>query len=140
MFKKLFISLTTAALLASPAVAEPVKGFGFSMKRGKPAIKGVLVVDGYSQQQIRKMMSVYCKGGDVGALELTGKPRKKRGYVLQKFTTTCQGGPLDRFKGKNSSYEIEYITEGEYRNKHLVEITTSDGLGNILYLKEFARP
>jgi hypothetical protein len=87
-----------------------------------------------------KMMRDYCKGRKIGNITHVGKARKRRGQVLQKFKTTCAGGLQDRFKGKTAGFEIEYITKGRYKNKHLVEITTSDGKGNILYLKETTRP
>lgn len=139
MFKGILYGLATATLLATPALAE-LKYVSFSIKRGDPLVKGRMVVDGYTVPQITKMMGVYCKGRPISDFTFKGKPRKKRGYILQKFTATCATGPLDRFKGSSGAYEIEYITKGEYKNKHLVEITTSDGNGNIVYLREFARP
>lgn len=131
-----FVSLA----LAVPAAAE-TKAFFFSLERGKQEVKGTTVVDGYTVKEMHSFIRQYCKGGKVGQIAYTGKARKRRGKLLQKFVTTCEGGPHDRFKGKRSSYEVEFITQaGEYRNKHLVEITTSDGKGNILYLRETARP
>ena len=47
----------------------------------------------------------------------------------------------NRFKGKTVGIEIEFITKNnEYQGKHLVEITTSDGSGNIVYLRETIKP
>ncbi len=130
-----------AVCIAMPTSAQAeLKAFGFSMKRGSEEVKGTLVVDGYSLKQMHSMMRKYCTGGQVEQFTFVGKPRKRRGLVLQKFKTTCAGGPLQRFKGKSSSYEIELIKEGEYKNKHLVEITTSDGAGNIVYLRETIKP
>lgn len=127
-------------LLALPASAAP-KAVFFSLERGTAEVSGTLVVDGYSVKEVRNFIRQYCKGGAVGEITPSGKPRKKRGNILQKFTTTCAGGPHDRFRGKRSSYEVEFITkDGQYKNKHLVEITTSDGKGNIVYLRETVRP
>lgn len=127
-------------MLAIPASAAP-KAVFFSLERGVTEVTGTLVVDGYSPEEVRSFIRQYCKGGKVGGITTTGKPRKKRGNILQEFATTCAGGPQDRFRGKRSSYEVEYITqEGQYKNKHLVEITASDGKGNIVYLRETVRP
>lgn len=138
--KTVLYSGLVSLLLAVPASAAP-KAVFFSLERGKTEVKGTLVVDGYSPNEVRSFIRQYCKGGKVGEITPTGKPRKKRGNVLQKFATTCAGGPQDRFRGKRSSYEVEFITkDGQYKNKHLVEITTSDGKGNIVYLRETVRP
>ena len=133
-------ALVVAAMLLATSVDAQTKAFGWSMKRGKAAVEGTFVVDGYTIQQIHGMMRRFCAGGDLGQFKLVGKARKKRGLVLQKFSTTCAGGPLPRFKGSRSSFEIELINKGEYKNQHLVEITTSDGAGNLLYLRETIRP
>jgi len=140
MMKPVVLAVAATVIMSTSASAG-LQAFGFSMKRGSPEVSGVFVVEGYSPTQMVKMMSAYCKNGRVQDLAYVGKPRKRKGLVLQKFTATCASGHLDRFKGKRSSYEIEYITKaGEYQNKHLVEITTSDGAGNILYLRETIRP
>ena len=140
MFKKLLAPLAMSALLAGPAFAAERQYVNFRMEQGKATVKGAFYLNGYTLPQISKMMSVYCKGGNVGPIELDGKPRKKRGKLRQKFTTTCPGGRLSRFKGRSTTFEIEYFTDGEYKNKHLVEISGSDGLGNLIYLREFAKP
>lgn len=140
MIKSVVLAFAATVILSTSASAE-LQAFGFSMKRGSPDVSGIFVVDGYTPAQMVKMMGTYCKNGRVTDLAYVGKPRKRRGLVLQKFKATCAAGHLDRFKGKRSSYEIEYITKaGEFQNKHLVEITTSDGLGNVLYLRETIRP
>lgn len=132
--------LVLAAIFLTPSAHAQTKAFGWSMKRGKAEVEGMFVVDGYTISQMYGMMRRYCAGGDLDQFELVGKARKRRGLVLQKFTTQCAGGPLPRFKGSRSSFEIEFIKKGEYRNQHLVEITTSDGAGNLLYLKETIQP
>lgn len=140
MFRKLLATLTVSTLLAGPALAAEHQYVNFRMEQGKATVTGAFYLDGYTPTQIRRMMSVYCKGGNVGPIEPNGKPRKKRGKLRQKFTTTCPGGRLSRFKGRSTTFEIEYFTDGQYRNKHLVEISGSDGLGNLIYLREFAKP
>ena len=128
------------ALTATPALADPIKGFYFRLERGTPTVEGIYSVGGYSVSELSGMMKKYCKGGKIGEFAHVGKAKKKRGQILQKFSTTCAGGPLDRFKGKSTGIEIGYITSGKYAGKHLVEITTSDGKGNILNLKETIKP
>lgn len=125
---------------AAPAQADPIKGFYFRLTKGSPAIEGIYSVGGYTPNQLVSMMRPYCKGGKVGGFAHTGKAKKRRGQILQKFQASCAGGPPDRFKGKSTGIEIEYITEGRYAGKHLVEITTSDGKGNIVTLLETANP
>ncbi|MEM9637192.1 MAG: hypothetical protein AAGA94_06055 [Pseudomonadota bacterium] len=139
MGRTLLLAAAATLALAGAAQAQ-VKAFGFSMKPGSTEVKGTLVVDGYTLAQMRGMMGKYCQGGQIGDITYTGNPRKRRGMVLQKFKTTCAGGPLSRLAKGRSSYEIEFITKGEYKNQHLVEITTSDGKGNVVYLREAAQP
>ena len=127
-------------LTAVPAQAEPIKGFFFRLERGTPKVEGIYSVGGYSPAQMVSMMRKYCNGGKIGQIAHVGKARKRRGQILQKFQTSCAGGMPARFKGKTAGIEIEYITKGTHKGKHLVEITTSDGLGNILHLVESTRP
>lgn len=133
------LALILLPLLSSPVLAQ-TKGFYFALERGTQTVEGVLAVDGYTTAEMRGMMAKYCKGGKIGDLTYVGKAKKRKGVLLQKFATTCAGGPLDRFKGKRTGFEIEYITSGEYAGKHLVEITGSDGSGNIVYLRETIKP
>ncbi len=133
------LGFIAALCFAAPANAD-VKAFGFSMKKGKANVEGVFIVDGYTMAEMQSLLSQYCRGGKVGAFRFEGKARKRRGLLRQKFTTECPGGPLERFKGSRSSFEIEFIRQGEYKNQHLVEITTSDGAGNLIYLRETTRP
>lgn len=137
-----FVLPMVAILSANAAfAAEPIKGFFFRLERGTPKVEGIYSVGGYEIGQMRGMMAKYCKGGKIGQIAHVGKARKRRGQVLQKFETTCAGGMPDRFKGSTLGIEIEYITKkNEYQGKHLVEITTSDGSGNIVYLRETIKP
>jgi hypothetical protein len=135
--------LATALLVAAPANAEPVKGFFFRLERDSTNVDGLYVIGGYSPAQVVSMMRQYCKGGQIGDFAHVGRARKRKGQVLQKFRTTCAGGKidrLDRFGGKTTGFEIEYITEGQYAGEHLVEITGSDGLGNIIHALETTTP
>ena len=129
-----------SATAASAAGAETVKGFYFRLERGTPRVEGIYSVGGYDPAQLVSMMGRYCEAGKIGQIAHVGKARKRRGQILQKFQTSCPGRMPARFRGKSAEIEIEYITNGEYKGKHLVEITTSDGLGNIVYLPETIRP
>lgn len=137
-------ALAAAAVLAAttpaPAQAQAIKGFFFKLKRDTQKVEGIYVVGGYTPAEMVSMMSRYCKGGKIGQIAHAGKARKRRGQILQKFETTCAGGMPDRFGGSTVGIEIEYITQGEYAGQHLVEITGSDGLGNIVYGRETIRP
>ncbi|WP_186766357.1 hypothetical protein [Falsiphaeobacter marinintestinus] len=53
--------------------------------------------------------------------------------LVQKYTTTCSGGLVSKYKGSSAAFEVELMPDG----RTLVEITTSDGSGNIIYLKEY---
>ncbi|MFZ7090499.1 hypothetical protein [Primorskyibacter sp. 2E233] len=143
MISKIRFALPLIAVLgATPAVAaDPIKGFFFRLERSSQKVEGLYSVGGYSLTEITGMMRKYCKGGKIGQIAHVGKARKRRGQVLQKFETTCAGGMPERFKGKSAGIEIEYITKNnEYKGKHLVEITTSDGRGNIVTLRETIQP
>ena len=136
---KIAFSAISAVFISTAADAN-TKFVSFSVKRGSTDVSGMYLVNGYSTAEMTRLMRKYCKGGKVGQFVLKGKPRKKRGVLRQKFETTCAGGLPDRFKGKRASFEIELVTEGDYKNKHLVEILTSDGAGNIIFLKETTKP
>ena len=99
MIKTFVVALGLSIAMAGVASAQ-IQFVSFSMKRGKAEVKGTLALNGYSISQTRDMMSEFCKGGQLGEIAYVGKPRKRKGNVFQKFTTTCAGGPLDRFKGK----------------------------------------
>ena len=135
--------LAAPLLAAAPAHAEPKKGLFFQLKRDSANVEGVYFVGGYTPAQIVSLMRAYCMGGKIGEFAHVGKALKRRGQVLQKFQTTCAGGKIDLpdgFNGKTTAFEIEYITEGQYAGKHLVEITGSDGLGNIVHKIETTTP
>ena len=143
MNKSIRFALPLVALLSanSAMAADPIKGFFFRLERGSTKVEGLYSVGGYEIGQMRGMMAKYCKGGKIGQIAHVGKARKRRGQVLQKFETTCAGGMPNRFKGKTVGIEIEFITKtNEYQGKHLVEITTSVGSGNIVYLRETIKP
>ena len=127
-------------ICATAASAEAVKGFYFRLERGTPRVEGIYSVGGYDPAQLVSMMGRYCEAGKIGQIAHVGKARKRRGQILQKFQTSCPGRMPARFRGKSAGIEIEYITNGEYKGKHLVEITTSDRLGNIVDLLETIRP
>lgn len=139
-FRRAALCLAVFTATAAPA-AEPIKGFFFRLERGTPKVEGIYSVGGYDIAQIRGMMARYCQGGKIGQIAHVGKARKRRGQVLQRFETTCSGSIPARFKGKSVGIEIEFITKNnEYRGKHLVEILTSDGNGNLHLLRETIQP
>lgn len=132
--------LTAALLLtAAPAGAEALNAVGFSLKRAAPDVGGAYVVDGYSAAELRSLIGLYC-AGSVGEIVNVGGPQKKRGLVLQKFRSTCAGGLSDRFAGKSAAFEIEKMRKGEMQGRHVAEVTTSDGRGNVVYFRETVFP
>ncbi|MCB6177100.1 hypothetical protein LHP98_03020 [Rhodobacter sp. Har01] len=140
MFRTARLALPTALLLAAtPALAEPLQAFGFSLKRARPDVEGFYVVDGYAAGEMRSLIGLYC-AGSVGDIVNVGPPKRKRGLMLQKFRSTCSGGLSGRFQGKSASFEIELMQKGEHRGRHVAEITSSDGSGNVVYLRETVAP
>ncbi|MBZ0129337.1 MAG: hypothetical protein K8F59_09490 [Rhodobacteraceae bacterium] len=119
------IAITATAL---PAMAEAEKFVVFSISAKKPAVKVTSLVGGYSDAEIRKFIAAHC-AGSVGALEASGKPRKKRGKLMQKYVTTCQGGPNPKlFATNNLTVEVEPTTG----RKNMFEYTFFQS-GNMMY-------
>lgn len=112
---KLTRALTTAAVLfaATQAAAQDKKFTGYVIKANTDIVEGVLLVDGYSPDELVAFVREDCASGDVGALKYVGKPYKKRGNTFQKFQTTCAGGPSPRI-GETSavSVEVERMPDG----------------------------
>jgi len=136
-----FVAVLAASLVlpATASLAAPLNAFGFSLKRASSDVSGLYVVDGYSAGELRSLIGLYC-AGSVGEIVNVGKPQKRRGMVLQKFRSTCSGGLSSRFKGKSASFEIELMRSGDHAGRHVAEITTSDGSGNMVYLRETVSP
>lgn len=137
--KKLAILATSLSFLVTAADAD-TQYFNFRIDKKSPEVTGMFLVDGYSYAQMGRVISKYCGGAKVAQFSLVGKPRKKRGHVRQKFATSCSGGAKNAYKVNGALIEVEFITEGTYKNKHLVEITTRDGAGNLQFLKETIKP
>lgn len=128
---KLTRALTTAAALfaATQAAAQDKKFTGYVIKANTDIVEGVLLVDGYSPDELVAFVREDCATGDVGALKYVGKPYKKRGNTFQKFQTTCVGGPSPRI-GETSavSVEVERMPDG----RNMTEYTYGAG-GQIQY-------
>ena len=133
MKKPFAVILAALIALGSPAMATD-KYLNYSLSKKRTAIKGLYIVDGYSTGEVQRFVNQDCNG-KIGQMKLVGKPRKKRGHVIQKFEIDCPGGPIARYPGV-MSIEIEQMADG----KHLAEMSGSDGLGNMVYNKEYRKP
>ena len=125
------LSILALSILAPSAIQakEGLKATGYTISRKKAEVKGVLVVNGYTPQQVMAFVKSDCAGGKTGSFGLVGKPKKRRGLVLQSFVTSCPGGPHSRFQGTPSvSIEVEQTPQG----RNLAEFTYGVN-GNIKY-------
>ena len=122
-----FAALIAAAIaFGTPVYADSVKYVGYSMSKKRADVKGSFIVDGYSYRQIAGFIAQDCTG-KLGQMKLLGKPRNKRGHLIQKFSVPCAGGPVAAHKGSAVSIEVQQQPDG----RNLVEIFGSDGLGNL---------
>jgi hypothetical protein len=128
----LLICLTCAPALAGSDAKSAVKYASYSISSKREKVKGRYLLNGFTPAQIKGFIEQDCRG-KVGPLVPVGKPRKKRGEFYQKYETTCQDGLAAHYKGKNAGFEVELLGSG----KVLTEITTSDGHGNIIFIKEY---
>ncbi len=126
--------LVTFGVFVAPSFAnEGLQAVGYTIKTKTPEVSGLLVVDGYSYNQIASFIASDCKDGRIGQFALVGKPKKRRGLVLQSFKTTCVGGPHAKFQNTRSvTIEVERTPEG----RNLAEYTYGVN-GNILYERDY---
>ncbi|MEO0658545.1 MAG: hypothetical protein AAFY74_13915 [Pseudomonadota bacterium] len=126
-------SVATAAMLiliTMSAAAADGKFMYISIRDDKPKVKVTNLVGGYSEAEIMRQVAYHC-AGKTGALALDGRPRKKRGRVFQKYTTTCEGGPNPKvLETSILAVEIEAVSGGET----MFEYTYSDK-GQIAYAR-----
>lgn len=110
-----------------------LKAVGYTITTKTPEVKGRMVVDGYTPRQVMAFIASDCADGRVGQFGFLGKPKKRRGLLLQAFKTTCAGGPHARFQGTRTvTIEVERTPEG----RDLAEFTY--GLnGDIQYSRAY---
>ncbi|MEB8386102.1 hypothetical protein OO012_02580 [Rhodobacteraceae bacterium KMM 6894] len=130
----LTIAVATTVLALGTAAQADTKFMAYSLSKKRAEIKGAYFVDGYTTSDVQRFVAQDCNG-KIGQMKLLGKPRKKRGHLVQKFSIDCPGGPAARYPGA-MSIEIEQMADG----KHLAEMSGSDGMGNMVYSKEFRKP
>lgn len=105
----------TAALLflAGQAAAQDKKFAGYVIEAKTETVEGVMLVDGYTPDELVSFLREDCASGRVGVLSYVGKPYKRRGNRFQKFRTTCAGGPSPRIGvTKAVSVEVERMPDG----------------------------
>lgn len=132
--KKSFAAVLAALIaLGSPALAAD-KYVTYNLSKKRAAIKGLYIVDGYSTGEVQRFVNQDCNG-KIGQMKLVGKPRKKRGHLIQKFEIDCPGGPAARYPSA-MSIEIQKMDDG----RHLVEMFGGDGAGNLVQSTEYRKP
>ncbi|MBN8633138.1 MAG: hypothetical protein J0L76_20070 [Rhodobacterales bacterium] len=108
-----FAAATAILSCASQASAEDKKFAGYVIKAKTETVEGVLLVDGYSPEELVSFLREDCASGEIGSLSYVGKPYKKRGNTFQKFKTTCVGGPSPRIGATSAvSVEVERMPDG----------------------------
>ena len=121
-------------VFVAPAFAKDgLKAVGYNIRTKTPEVTGRMVVDGYSFAEVMAFIASDCANGQIGQFALVGKPKKRRGLVLQSFVTTCASGPHPRFQNtKSVSIEVERTPQGQ----NLAEFTYGVN-GNILYERAY---
>lgn len=132
MIRTFLLSAAAAFVFASPAAAQDRMVVSYSISAKKTEVQGAYTVDGFSTKQMLGFISTDC-AGKVGQMTLKGKPRKKKGQLVQKFTTTCDGG-LNRKKHKGSVASINVVQPAG--GKRFAQIFASDGKGNMVTYEE----
>lgn len=130
--KKIIVAATALCLCGALPAAAADKYVSYRIKKKTPTVEGTLLVDGFSLSEIQKFVRKNC-AGNVGDIALVGKPRKKRGNLLQKFKTTCSGGPAQRYAGaKSVTLEHELMPDGRVLTEMLYGLN-----GDIQFLQEY---
>ncbi len=129
---KFFAIATLCISTALPAIAAE-KYTNYRIKKKTPKIEGSFLVDGHTLKEVQVFVRQNCAGGQVGKIQLVGKPREKRGKLQQKFKTTCAGGPATRYEGaKSVSIEHELMPDG----RTITEMLYGKN-GQIIFLQEY---
>ena len=130
--KKIIVAATALCLCGALPASAADKYVSYRIKKKTPTVEGTLLVDGFSLSEIQKFVRKNC-AGNVGDIALVGKPRKKRGNLLQKFKTTCSGGPAQRYAGaKSVTLEHELMPDGRVLTEMLYGLN-----GDIQFLQEY---
>jgi hypothetical protein len=121
---KLAAIMATVAVFATAgqAEAQDKKFAGYVIKAKTETVEGVMLVDGYTPEELVSFLREDCASGQIGSLSYVGKPYKRRGNTFQKFQTTCAGGPSPRIGATSSvSVEVERMPDG----RNMTEYTYS---------------
>lgn len=120
MKQGILFAIAAILLSAAQAAAEPKKFAAYTIKAKSPTVEGVILVDGYTPAELVAFLQEDCASGQIGQLSYVGKPYKRRGNVLQKFRTTCAGGPSPRI-GQTSmvTVEVERMPDGRNMTEYL---------------------
>ncbi|MEO9517661.1 MAG: hypothetical protein ABJG55_18270 [Paracoccaceae bacterium] len=121
-------------VFVAPAFAKDgLKAVGYNISTKSPEVTGRMVVNGYSYAQIMAFIASDCADGRIGQFALVGKPKKRRGLLLQSFVTSCASGPHARFQNtKSVTIEVERTPAGQ----NLAEFTYGVN-GDILYERAY---
>jgi hypothetical protein len=117
-----FAATAVLLLSAAQASAEEKKFAGYVIETKSETVEGVMLVDGYTPEELVSFLREDCASGQIGTLSYVGKPYKRRGNTFQKFRTTCAGGPSPRIGATRSvSVEVERMPDG----RNMTEYTYS---------------
>lgn len=130
---RIAIFAATALFAFAPvhAEAQEKKFAGYVIETKTETIEGVMLVEGYTPEELLAFLSEDCASGQIGTLKYVGKPYKRRGNVFQKFRTTCSGGPHARIGASSAvSVEVERMPDG----RNMTEYTFSAN-GDLQYTR-----
>ena len=121
--KPMTLAVTAAILVsAGQAAAEDKKFAGYVIETKTETVEGVMLVDGYTPEELVSFLREDCASGQIGTFSYVGKPYKRRGNTFQKFRTTCAGGPSPRIGATRAvSVEVERMPDG----RNMTEYTYS---------------
>lgn len=129
--KRLRVIAASLCLAAGAAHAEQGPYVAYTIDFNIPTVKGAFVVNGYSPSQIMAFIAEDCKSG-LGQMKLIGKPRKKRDYFVQKFSTVCQGGLSPKYDGIAAKFDIQRLPNGS----DAVKVKMDNGKGRLVQFNQ----
>ena len=131
MLRTIGLAAALVVGMGQPGMAADKKFVSFGLSNKKPAVSVTQLVGGYSEAEIVRFISRYCAGA-VGPLEAKGKPRKKRGNLLQKYTSSCQGGINQSVvAASNLAVQVQAMENGKTMYEYTIGLN-----GNISFKRE----
>ena len=77
------------------------------------------VKQGYSLKQVARFIQEDCASGKTGKIELGEQKRKRRRgkkFIFQRFTTTCSGGVIEKFRGSKGATTVTVSKQTDGRD------------------------